>query len=130
MNLLAYIVQHPVFLVGVGGAIGSNLRYGAGCLIRYAAVGSAMPIATTAINIVGSFVLGCVAASVDDRLHPRYLFLGVGLCGGFTTFSTFSLEVVEGLQQGRTSEAFLLCVLNVLGGCLALYAGFALFQAK
>jgi CrcB protein len=89
-----------------------------------------IPIATTAINILGSLILGCIAGSVSDRTQSTYLLLGVGLCGGFTTFSTFSLELVEQLQSGKIGLALMECALNVILGVAALYLGLMLCQSK
>ena len=89
-------------LVGVGGFIGSIARYWlAGVVQRWN--GTDFPTGTLAINILGSFILGVVLALSLDRdvisLNAR-LFLGVGLCGGFTTMSTFSYETIALLRQG------------------------------
>ena len=102
--------------VGCGGFVGSVLRY----LIGNAAPSSSFPLATLAINVVGSFVLAALAALVlrgamaDGQLS---LLLRVGLCGGFTTMSTFSLEVVDlasrGAWVGAVAYAVLTCALCV-----------------
>lgn len=112
--------------VGAGGFIGSVLRYLCGLIPSE----SAFPFATFAINVVGSFCLAFVAALVlkgtidNEQLS---LFLRVGLCGGFTTFSTFSLESMQLIQQGDALVALayvvLTCVLCIgaafLGNWLA-----------
>ena len=116
--------------VGCGGFIGSVLRY----LIGNAAPSSSFPLATLAINVVGSFVLAVLAALVlrgamaDGQLS---LLLRVGLCGGFTTMSTFSLEVVDlalrGAWAGAVAYAVLTCALCVAaafaGGVVASKVG-------
>jgi len=117
-------------LVGLGGGIGSILRFGLGYWLGHLATPFQLPMATTTINILGSLVLGCVAGCVSDRTQTLYLFLGVGFCGGFTTFSTFSLELVEHLQRGRIGLALLECGLNLFLGVGALYAGLWLTQTK
>lgn len=97
--------------VGVGGFVGSVLRY----LCSLVPSGSAFPLATFAINVVGSFCLAFVAALVlkgaigNEQLS---LMLRVGLCGGFTTFSTFSLEGMELMQQGDVLLALAYIVLT------------------
>ena len=121
------VFSHPVFLVGLGGAFGSNLRYGVGYWLSQST--SSFPFATTIVNVLGSLVLGCVAGSVNDRMQWVYLLMGVGFCGGFTTFSTFSLELVEQLQSGRIGAALLECVMNIVLGVVALYAGLWLCKA-
>ena len=130
MNLFTTFFTHPVVLIGAGGALGSNLRYGIGHLLNQMAIPIPIPIATTVINILGSLILGCVAGSTADRTQSVYLLLGVGLCGGFTTFSTLSLELVEQLQSGKFGLALVECVLNVVLGVAALYLGLMLCQCK
>jgi len=130
MNWASTFLSHPVFLVGVGGAIGSNLRYGIGYGLGQIATAFPLPIATTLINVLGSLVLGCVAGMVSDRTQVVYLLIGVGFCGGFTTFSAFSFELVGHLQSGRIGMALLECVLNVVLGVGAVYTGLWLFQTR
>lgn len=130
MNSFTAFLTHPVVLIGAGGALGSNLRYGIGHLLNQVAFPIPIPIATTAINILGSLILGCVAGSTADRTQSTYLLLGVGLCGGFTTFSTFSLELVEQLQTGKIGLALVECLLNVVLGVAALYLGLMFCQFK
>jgi len=130
MNYFTAFFTHPIFLIGVGGAIGSNLRYFIGQLLGQIATSIPLPIATTAINILGSMILGCVAGSVSDRTQSSYLLLGIGFCGGLTTFSTFSLELVELLQSGKIGLAIFECVLSVALGVAALYLGLVLCRSK
>ena len=109
-------------VIGLGGFIGSVLRYLAGKLTL--APHTAFPLNTLLINVLGSFAIGLIAALAarDPGLNPRLvLFVRVGLCGGFTTFSTFSLETFELLRAGHYGMAALyavlsaaLCVLAVL----------------
>lgn len=104
--------------VGLGGFVGSVARYLCGLL----APGAGFPWATLGINLVGSFALGaiaCMAAAApgfDERLA---LFLRVGLCGGFTTFSTFSVEAMQLFQDGNWAAggayALLSCALCIAG---------------
>lgn len=75
--------------VAAGGALGSSLRWGAGFILPY-------PFATLAVNVLGSFAIGVVWVMLGPRWHP---FLMVGVLGGFTTFSAFSLEVLR-LTEG------------------------------
>ena len=130
MNLFTTFFTHPIVLIGFGGAIGSNVRYFIGYLLGQIETSIPIPIATTAINILGSMILGCIAGSVTDRTQSTYLLLGVGFCGGFTTFSTFSLELVELLQSGKIGLALFVCVLNVVLGVTALYMGLVLCQSR
>lgn len=77
---------------------------------------------TLLVNITGAFVIGLIAAiSVKTGIHPKLvLFLKVGLCGGFTTFSTFSAETVRLLQEGKTGLAVTYIAASVLCCVLAI----------
>jgi fluoride exporter len=107
-----------MILVGAGGAAGSMLRYVLTRWLLLSPMGT-FPIATFAINVLGSFLLGCLAGYSSDRDRAVYLFVGVGMCGGFTTFSTFSLELVESLQRGNVQVGMLYALLSVTFGCAA-----------
>ncbi len=113
-------------LVAVGGAVGSVGRFWlAGAVTRWA--GSAFPWGTVLINILGSLAIGWLAALT---VHGRYqgavslqAFAMVGLCGGFTTFSAFSLQTVELLRTGQVAAAaanvgasVVLCLAATTGG--------------
>ena len=109
-----------ILIVGLGGAAGSMLRYGISLLT--AALQGPATMATLAVNIIGSFVLGGLTASCGQG--SWMLFATVGLCGGFTTFSTFSVQSVTLLQQGRYAAGALYilatlvcCLLSTLLGC-------------
>lgn len=120
-----------LFLVMVGGAIGAGTRHltGRAALMLW---GPAFPWGTLIVNIVGGFAMGIVAgwlavrASGDETL--RYL-VGVGLLGGFTTFSAFSLETVSILQRGEHGLAALYILSSVAGSIVALFAGLHLTRA-
>ena len=85
------------FMVALGGGIGALLRYG----ISLLPISGRFPLATLLTNFLGAFCIGLIAACAA-RLSPRAtLLLKTGMCGGFTTFSTFSLESVSLFQQGR-----------------------------
>ena len=109
-------------LVAIGGLIGVLARYGVTRLTLHT---EALIWSTVAINVVGSFLLGLLAAehwfSRDIREG-----LGVGLLGGFTTFSTFSVQVVLDVDGGKPGKALLYLLLSVLGGIAAAAAGYAL----
>jgi CrcB protein len=105
--------------VMVGGALGSVARYGVG-LAAARAMGQGFPWGTVLINIVGSFVIGLFASlSVRGSLSDvSRAFVMVGLCGGFTTFSAFSLQTIELLRAGYGGRAMLNVAASVLL-CLA-----------
>lgn len=102
--------------VGCGGFIGAVSRYMLALLINKHNAGG-FPIATLIINIVGSFLIGLLS-QLFSTLFPNnkklLLFLTTGILGGFTTFSTFSLETVNLYQNGDTIYAVLNVVLSVL----------------
>lgn len=105
-------------LVAIGGAIGSVLRFAAGNL-GTALLGGSFPWATIAINVVGSAVIGFVgAAAVPSGLLPNSPLLRslvmVGVCGGFTTFSSFSLQTLDLIRDGRVPAAAANIALSVL----------------
>ena len=78
------------------------------------------------INIAGSFIIGITAvfAAKSNLMNPRFiLFLKVGICGGFTTFSSFALETADLMKDGKIHLAVIYTVLSVLLGVLAIFAG-------
>lgn len=99
-------------MVGLGGFIGANLRYWAGILIP---VKGTLPL-TFFINIIGALLIGLVSGwAVKSALNPQLiLFLKVGLCGGFTTFSSFSLEAWQMIESGKYALAAAYCILSVV----------------
>ena len=92
-----------LLLVGLGGAAGAMLRYGVTLLCN--AAGWTANIGTFAVNIIGSFAMGLLASSCSQS--PWLLAATIGICGGFTTFSTFSMQSVTLLQQGKYGMAAL-----------------------
>ena len=84
------------------------------------------PMKTFLINIAGSFLIGVIAALAlkNSALNPRaVLFLKVGICGGFTTFSSFALETGDLIKRGNIHTALLYAVLSSVIGVLAVFAG-------
>ena len=116
--------------VGLGGFAGSVLRYLAGKLPLQSPEG--FPYVTLMINVLGSFAIGLIAAAAAKHadIDPRLvLFLRVGLCGGFTTFSTFSSETFSLLRAGSYVGAAAYVLLSVLLGVLAVFLAHALVKA-
>jgi fluoride exporter len=114
-------------LVGLGGAIGSMLRYAAQLFITT----KHFPFATLTVNILGSFIIGLVLAlSIKDDtfLNNWKVFLATGICGGFTTFSTFSADNISLFQSGKYSIALLYIITSVLISILAAGLGFKLIN--
>lgn len=120
----------PMLLaVAGGGAIGSAARYVIGVLLVRASNG--FPVSTLLINVLGSFLIGFFARLFDAPDHNQVLrvALTVGICGGFTTFSTFSAETVTLLQQGKAGRAALYIGLSVVAGIVATFAGLMVGRA-
>jgi CrcB protein len=125
-SLLAYLV------VGTGSALGGVARYGCG-LLAAALWGPGFPWGTILINIVGSFVIGGFATLTgpDGRIYVGTLarqFVMLGICGGYTTFSAFSLETLELLKAHRPAAAGANMALSVALCLLAVWIGHALAQ--
>ena len=119
MIWLTAVLVHPVTLIGLGGAVGSNARYWIGVWFRNQPWAANYTWGTFTINVSGSLILGVVAAMFKDRADPWFLLLGTGFCGGYTTFSTFSLEVAEAVQRGRWDLAALYAGSSVVAGFIA-----------
>ena len=109
-------------LVAIGGACGVMARYGIGKATLHS---DALLWSTVGINIVGSFLLGLLAAEHWFSRDVREA-LGVGFLGGFTTFSTFSVQVVLDVDAGEPWRAFGYLVASVVGGIAAATCGFVL----
>ena len=125
--------MNTILLVMGGGAMGALARYQLGRLSGHMMPGALWPWGTFAANIVGGFAMGLLAgwlarfSSVSGE--PVRLFLGVGVLGGFTTFSSFSLETVLMLERGQYGMAMAYAVLSVLGAVGALVGGLALMRS-
>lgn len=122
--------MYSTILVMSGGAIGAGLRFGLSRALPY--TGQGWPWSTFAANILGGLAMGVLAAWVlrgDNSAEPLRLFVGVGVLGGFTTFSAFSLEMVKMIEQGQTGLATGYALASVLLACGALFAGMAAAKA-
>lgn len=118
--------MNKLLLVAAGGAVGSMARYlvGVGALRAF---GSGWPYGTFTVNIVGGFLMGCLASWLAHRgaasSEPWRVLLGVGVMGGFTTFSSFSLETALMIQKRAYLQAFSYSAASVLLSVAALFAG-------
>ena len=113
--------------IACGGALGTLARYGIARAVVTSATG--LPWATLIVNVAGSFVLGLAVALIVGRWpHDRWLrpLVAVGFCGGFTTFSTFAIEIDQRVRHGHTSTAVIYLVVSVVAGLAAALAGAAL----
>jgi fluoride exporter len=113
-----------LFNVALGGALGSLARYLIGI---YAGrwLGTAFPWGTLFINVSGSFLIGAFAEAFALRWDTAFatrVFLVVGICGGYTTFSTFSLDIVTLIGRGQLLAACAYAAASVVLSVAALYA--------
>ncbi len=115
-------------LVALGGGIGAWLRFVVGRLVGF----SAFPWATLLVNVSGSFAMGLLAGwltrDASGGEHWR-LLLGVGVLGGFTTFSAFSLELALLIERGQLGTAAGYALASVIAGVLGLFAGLAVMRS-
>lgn len=116
-----------LLLVALGGGAGSALRFLFSIWFRH----QSFPLATLLVNIIGSFMIGLVIAvslrssSFDSNWR---LLLATGLCGGFTTFSAFSAEGLQILQQGRIGLFAIYSFGSVLLSLVAVWLGFSIMK--
>ncbi|HTM95154.1 MAG TPA: fluoride efflux transporter CrcB [Croceibacterium sp.] len=113
--------------VAAGGGVGAVLRYQTGRLItQMAGPGSAFPWPTLTVNVVGSVLMGVLAgwlARYGQGGEQWRLLLGVGALGGFTTFSSFSLEMMLLIERGQTGIAIAYVAASVAAGLAGLWLG-------
>lgn len=112
-------------LVALGGALGVMARYG---VSRIPMPQDALIWSTVGINVVGSFLLGLLVAEAWFSREVRD-GIGIGFLGGFTTFSTFSVQIVLDVDAGHPGRAALYLGASVLGGIAAAAAGLAIGRA-
>ncbi len=118
-------------LVGLGGAIGAMLRHGAG-LMSMRVMGTDFPWGTFAINIFGSLCIGIITgllALMTTWSQETRLFAVVGVLGGFTTFSAFSLDTILLFERGQIVNAALYVVGSVVLSVVAAFLGLFVMRA-
>ena len=114
-----------LLIVGLGGAAGSMLRYAVQRFFQ-AQTAAAFPTGTLLVNIAGCFLIGILwGLSFRFTAHAESwkIFLMTGLCGGFTTFSAFTLEGIGLLKESKTSLFIIYVTASVVGGLLATFIG-------
>jgi len=112
-------------IVGLGGAVGSMLRYAVQKFFQ-AQTAAAFPTGTLLVNIAGCFLIGILWSVVSRSLtwnDEMKLLLMTGFCGGFTTFSAFTLEGIGLLKENRTVLFVIYLTASVVGGLLATFIG-------
>ena len=114
--------------ISLGAVLGANLRY---WMSRFALrmLGPVFPFGTLGINVLGSFVLGFFLVWTTERalVDPRWrLFIAVGFCGGYTTFSSYAYETMAFFERGQWTLMGTNFVANNLLACAGVLAGMAL----
>lgn len=113
-----------IALILFGGALGSLARYGVSGWVHQKVEGT-FPLGTLSVNLIGSFLIGLlwgIAESSTINPHVR-TFLFVGILGGFTTFSTYSLETLNLMRDGEFKMALINLLLNNIVGIVLAFAG-------
>jgi CrcB protein len=112
-------------MVGLGGAIGSMARYAVQVVsLKY--LSEEAHWATLIINLIGCFLIGILAGSFLKLNHNQNLLLMTGLCGGFTTFSTFAFDGIRILKTGMYWHFAIYFLASTIGGFLICFGGLAL----
>ena len=121
--------MEKLLLVAAGGGAGAVLRYLVGIAVTRT-LGHGLPYGTFAVNVIGGramgLLVGLLALKGGEGQERLRLLLGVGLLGGFTTFSAYSLELALMLRRGTYGQAALYAGLSVVVSVAALFAGMAL----
>ena len=122
----------PLVYVMLGGAIGAGFRYQIGA-IALRNLGPGFPWGTWIVNLLGGLLMGLLAGVLakqfsPDQGEPLRLLMGVGVLGGFTTFSAFSLEAANMLLRGQVLLASAYAISSVAGSIMFLFAGLFLVR--
>jgi CrcB protein len=115
-----------IFLIGMGGALGSVARYLVSGWVQTISRNVNFPLGTMTVNIVGCFVIGFLSQLAEARgvfTSEARAFVFIGVLGGFTTFSTFGNETYNLARSGEMLSALLNVGLNVILGLLAVWVG-------
>jgi CrcB protein len=114
-----------ILIVGLGGGAGSMLRFGVQKIFQPQSTGS-FPIGTFIVNLVGCFLIGVlgnwIIRTMNGNEELKQLLM-TGFCGGFTTFSAFTIESTELLKENKTTLFLIYVSVSVLGGLFATLIG-------
>jgi fluoride exporter len=120
--------------VAIGGALGSMARHAVNHVIHGRWPAARFPVGTVLVNVIGCFVIGLLAGLIaSERITLRFYwreFVFVGVLGGFTTFSTFGLDTFTLARTQSPAQAAVNVIVQVVGGLLALWAGYQLGLSK
>lgn len=114
-----------LIIVGLGGFVGSALRYGTYLLTAKHYIDKPF-ISTLIVNLVGCLLIGLLSGSVVKLSNQSSLFLIAGVCGGFTTFSTFALDGLKMIKEGMIAQFILYASISMVGGLILCLLGFYL----
>lgn len=123
------VTLNQLLLVAIGGAIGASLRFVVSMSLAH--VSDALPLGTLLVNVIGAFMAGILIVwfwhkgLIGSSFH---LVLMVGLLGGFTTFSAFSVETLALVERGLWTTAIYSVAANVLGSLIAVWGGAAIMR--
>lgn len=114
--------------IGIGAALGAWLRWF--FALKFNSIFQNIPLGTALVNFIGAFIIGfSVNFFAASALNPNYkLFVITGFCGALTTFSTFSMEVITLLQNGKVDYAIFAIAIHVLGSLLFTGIGIYTYQ--
>lgn len=118
-------------IVFIGAGLGGVARYGTGVAMTRLSALTSFPVSTFTVNIVGSLVMGLIMGFLATRTGLAdgwKLFLATGIMGGFTTFSSFSLEAVQLIENGEATTALFYILSSVVLGLIALFSGLYLMR--
>ncbi|WP_417808556.1 fluoride efflux transporter CrcB [Thioclava sp.] len=119
-----------VLQVALGGAIGASGRYLLGVGMMRSFGPQPMPLGVLTANILGSFFMGALIVFLGAKQLTHWnAFLATGMLGGFTTFSSFSLEAYRLIERGQTGMAAAYIALSVLAALVGLFAGVSMMRA-
>lgn len=116
-----------ILIIGSGGFIGSVARYFVSKLNLFSVDFLSIPIGTLLVNVLGCFVIGFLSGIADKSAILTFewrMFLMVGICGGFTTFSSFANENLMLLHNGQLLSILLYTAFSIFLGFLAVYLGY------
>jgi CrcB protein len=122
--------MQEIIVVGLGGFIGAVARYLLSTLI-HRNFESSFPWGTFTVNMLGCFLIGCLLYLVENKFvvsDQMRLFLGIGVLGAFTTFATFSHEIIDLLRTGQPWLAVANVMFSVGFGVMAVWFGYAILK--
>lgn len=123
--------MQAVLLVGAGGALGAVARYGTGVLFGRLGLGG-FPWTTMTVNILGSFLMGLFISYLAFATPPHQAelrqLIAIGVMGGFTTFSSFSLDAMTMIERGQFMPAAFYILASVVVSIVALFIGMLIFR--